>query len=52
MPPFLIKSGIDSVSVNPDAVKSTKHLVAQVEQRIMLEKATGRGVPEDEDLEL
>jgi len=49
---FLIKSGIDSVSVNPDAVKSTKHLVAQVEQRIMLEKATGRGIPEDEDLEL
>jgi len=48
---FLIKSGIDSVSVNPDAVKSTKHLVAQVEQRIMLEKATGRGIPEDTDLE-
>lgn len=48
---FLIKSGIDSVSVNPDAVKSTKHLVAQVEQRIMLEKATGKGVAEDKDLE-
>ena len=49
---FLIKSGIDSVSVNPDAVKSTKHLVAQVEQKIMLEKATGRGITKDEDLEL
>lgn len=48
---FLIKSGIDSVSVNPDAVKSAKHLVAQVEQRIMLEKATGKGTAEDADLE-
>lgn len=47
---FLIRSGIDSVSVNPDAVKSTKHLVAQVEQRIILERATGRGIKEDEDL--
>ncbi len=47
---FLIRSGIDSVSVNPDAVKATKHLVAQVEQRIILEKATGKGVVEDGDL--
>lgn len=47
---FLIRSGIDSVSVNPDAVKATKHLVAQVEQKIMLEKATGRGIVADEDL--
>jgi pyruvate,water dikinase len=37
--------------VTPDAVKSTKHLVAQVEQRIMLEKATGKGIAEDKDLE-
>jgi pyruvate,water dikinase len=48
---FLIKSGIDSVSVNPDAVKSTKHLVARAEQRIMLEKATERGIAEDKDIE-
>lgn len=48
---FLIKSGIDSVSVNPDAVKSTKHLVAHVEQKILLEKATGKGMEESEDLE-
>ena len=48
---FLIRAGIDSVSVNPDAVKSTKKLVAQVEQRIMLEKATGKGIAEDTDLE-
>ena len=34
---FLIKSGIDSISVNPDTVKFTKKLVAQVEQRVMLD---------------
>lgn len=46
---FLIKSGIDSVSVNPDAVKSTKKRVAQLEQRIMLDKLTGRGLQDNED---
>lgn len=47
---FLVRAGIDSVSVNPDAVKSTKRLVAQVEQRIILDKATGRGMEKGEDL--
>jgi pyruvate,water dikinase len=37
---FLVESGIDSVSVNPDAVVQTKRLVAQVEQRILLERLT------------
>lgn len=46
---FLIKSGIDSISVNPDAVKMTKKLVAQVEQRLVLDKLTGRGVVNKED---
>lgn len=46
---FLIKSGIDSISVNPDAVKATKKMVAQVEQRIMLDKLTGRGMADKED---
>ena len=46
---FLVRSGIDSISVNPDAVKSTKKLVAQLEQRIMLDSLTGRGVVEKED---
>lgn len=46
---FLVKSGIDSISVNPDAVKSTKKHVAQVEQRIMLDKLTGRGLVDQED---
>jgi pyruvate,water dikinase len=40
---FLVQCGIDSMSVNPDAVKYTKKMVAQVEQRIILDNLTGRG---------
>ncbi|MDY4919911.1 MAG: phosphoenolpyruvate synthase [Phascolarctobacterium sp.] len=47
---FLIKSGIDSMSVNPDTVKFTKKLAAQIEQRIMLDALTGRGRQDVEDL--
>ena len=46
---FLVKSGIDSISVNPDAVASTRKNVARIEQRIMLDKLTGRGVEDAED---
>jgi pyruvate,water dikinase len=46
---FLIRSGIDSISVNPDAVKAAKHWVAQIEQRIILEKVTGRGLAENSE---
>ncbi len=48
---FLIKSGIDSMSVNPDTVKFTKKLAAHIEQRILLDSLTGRGRVEAEDLE-
>ena len=48
---FLIKSGIDSISVNPDTVKFSKRLVAQVEQRVMLDALTGRGRKEVEELD-
>lgn len=48
---FIIKSGIDSISVNPDTVKFTKKLVAQVEQRVMLDALTGRGRKEVEELD-
>lgn len=41
---FLIQCGIDYVSVNPDMVKATKRNVAHFEQRIMLDKTTGRGL--------
>lgn len=46
---FLVKSGIDYVSVNPDMVKSTRLNVARIEQRLMLDAATGRGVVDQED---
>jgi pyruvate,water dikinase len=35
---FLVENGIDSISVNPDVVVQTKKLVAQVEQRIILDR--------------
>ena len=38
------------MSVNPDTVKFTKKMVAQVEQRIMLDALTGKGKAEDTDL--
>lgn len=40
---FLVRSGIDYVSVNPDMVKQTKLNVAHYEQRILLDHATGLG---------
>lgn len=47
---FLIRNGIDCVSVNPDMVKETKRNVAHFEQRLLLDKATGRGRTVDSDL--
>jgi len=35
---FLVRSGIDSISVNNDAVIATKNMVASVEQRIILDR--------------
>ncbi|RLG72697.1 MAG: phosphoenolpyruvate synthase [Methanobacteriota archaeon] len=46
---FLIRQGIDSISVNPDVVVATKELVAQIERKIMLEKLTGSEKAETED---
>ncbi|KRL63766.1 phosphoenolpyruvate synthase [Lactobacillus psittaci] len=48
---FLVKSGIDYVSVNPDMVKATKRNVASYEQRIILDHATGLGKADPEDYE-
>jgi pyruvate,water dikinase len=47
---FLVNAGIDSISVNPDAVKATRKLVAQVEQRIMVDKLTGNVLAPKDDL--
>lgn len=38
---FLVKSGIDSMSVNPDTVAYTRKLVAGVEQRLILNGIRG-----------
>jgi len=35
---FLVKEGITSVSVNPDAVAATRKLVASIEKKVMLER--------------
>jgi len=35
---FLVRAGIDSISVNADAVIATKKLVASIEQKIILEQ--------------
>jgi pyruvate,water dikinase len=40
---FLVRCGIDSVSVNPDAVIGTRRLIASVERRIMLERISKIG---------
>ncbi len=34
---FLVRKGIDSISVNPDAVVATRRLVASIEKKILLE---------------
>jgi pyruvate,water dikinase len=48
---FLVRSGIDSISINPDVAVSTRKLVARIEQRIILDKTTGKGLKEDTDLD-
>lgn len=39
---FLVRCGIDSVSVNPDTVSQTRRLVASVEQKIILSSLGGK----------
>ncbi|WP_337860766.1 phosphoenolpyruvate synthase [Ferroplasma sp.] len=39
---FLVRSGIDDISVNPDAVVHVKKIVASVEKRVQLEAALGK----------
>lgn len=47
---FLVECGIDSISVNPDAIDATRRNVAAAEQRLLLEDARRRmaGRPPDE----
>ena len=48
---FLVRSGIDDISVNPDAVTHVRKMVASVEKRIQLEAALGK-VYSDPDWDL
>jgi pyruvate,water dikinase len=44
---FLVRCGVDSISVNPDAVDVTRRHVAAAEQRLLLDAARERhGAPE------
>ena len=40
---LLVRMGIDSISVNPDAIEATSRNVAAAERRILLAAARGRG---------
>jgi pyruvate,water dikinase len=48
---FLVRCGIDDISVNPDVAVHVRELVAQVERRVQLEAALGK-VYKDPDWEL
>jgi pyruvate,water dikinase len=45
---FLVKSGIDSISVNPDVIVHTRRMVAQVEQRVLLDAARNNSTSESQ----
>jgi pyruvate,water dikinase len=36
---FLVRCGVDSISVNPDVIELTRHNVATAERRVLLEAA-------------
>ena len=47
---FLVRCGIDSISVNNDAVINTRQLVASIEQRILLEQGLARNTRKETDV--
>ncbi len=49
---FLVGAGIDSISVSPDAVVSVRKRVASVEQRLLLDRSTGKGLAPDPNIDL
>jgi pyruvate,water dikinase len=49
---FLVGAGIDSISVSPDAVVSVRKRVASVEQRLLLDRSTGKGLASDPNIDL
>ncbi|HDS11810.1 MAG TPA: phosphoenolpyruvate synthase, partial [Candidatus Wirthbacteria bacterium] len=48
----LVEWGINSVSVNPDMIDSTRRTVASVERKMLLKKLTEVSVQEDEELQI
>jgi pyruvate,water dikinase len=46
---FLVRNGIDSVSINPDAVLKTKHLISGIEKKILLEAARHEMIHEERE---
>lgn len=44
---FLVKCGIDKISVNPDVIERTRELVAQIEHKLLLEKNVPKNKEED-----
>ncbi len=46
---FLVRCGIDSISVNNDAVVNTRKLIASIEQKILLEQAIAHSEKKDEE---
>ena len=47
---FLVRNGIDSISVNPDAVNSVRQNVAGIERKILLEKGLETETQEEGNL--
>lgn len=43
---LLVRWGIDSISVNPDAIEATRRNIAAAEQRLLLEQARERARPQ------
>ena len=44
---FLVRCGIDKISVNPDVIERTRELVAQIEHKILLETNLPKNKEED-----
>ncbi|GLC26394.1 hypothetical protein rosag_29070 [Roseisolibacter agri] len=40
---YLVRAGVDPISVNPDAVDATRRHVAAAGQRLLSESVRGRG---------
>lgn len=42
----LVRTGIDAISVNADAIERTRALVASAERRVLLDFARAHGTPD------